>query len=83
MLTSLRTDLHAVRVGRFVLTGVMLRRFIRVVFSVQMMGMGEVRMVASLFVIACLMVRGGFMMMLSGMLVVLSRVFMMFGCFGV
>ena len=64
-----------------VLTSVKLRRFVRVMFCMQMMCMCEMGMLRSLIAVAGLVVLGGFVMVLGGMLVVLSRVFMVFCCF--
>ena len=57
------------------LIGVVLARFLRMMRRMDAMSMGHMRMVSALFVIACFVMTGGFTM-------VLRRVLVVFGCFG-
>jgi hypothetical protein len=61
---------------RTVLVGVMLARFFRMMRRMDAMSMGYMRMMSAFFVIACFVMAGGFT-------VVLRRVLVVFGCFGV
>jgi hypothetical protein len=64
-------------VNKAVLIGVVLSGFFRMMGSVQRMSMSDMGMVASLFVIARLMVLGRFAVMFRGLFMVLCSFVMM------
>lgn len=65
--------------GRVVLS-VKLGRFVCVMLGMQMVSMRDMGVMCGLFVIARLMVLGGFFMVLSGVVVMLSRALVVLGC---
>jgi hypothetical protein len=61
--------------------GVGRRGFVAMIFSVQMMRVGQMRVMRRRFVIACLMMMRRFFMMFGGKLVMARGVTVMFGSF--